>query len=240
MNIKDISAKIAKSVEAAFSNEKFTKKVELKKERTEYVEANVPDLEIKVIAEAWEVGQELFIEGEEGDVMLAPAGEYVLDNGATLTVDEEGLITNIEGEVSTEEPEEEMAKKKEEEMAKTPVTQAELEKAMTAVTETITNTLLAHFKDQAKKNVKQSEEDKKKDKEKVEQSEIQKAKIEALKDLHANRRKKLKQKETKKDAITQFNEQFDKNEKDRFQFPFRNGTQERASKLLEDFDFAEN
>ena len=63
----------------------------------------------------FEVGQELYVITEEGEEVLAPAGEHTSESGIVITVDEAGIITGVhhpdeEGEGSLEASEEEMAK----------------------------------------------------------------------------------------------------------------------------------
>ena len=74
--------------------------------KTEMAEATVADTGIIVRAESWEPGQAVVaVEvGEEGETETAmPEGSYVLDNGATLVIDENSTITEvIEAEVEVE------------------------------------------------------------------------------------------------------------------------------------------
>lgn len=61
----------------------------------------------KVMAESFEVGQAVFVIAEDGSQVPAPAGEHTLQSGATIVVDEAGIITEVK-EVETEEVETEM------------------------------------------------------------------------------------------------------------------------------------
>jgi len=73
---------------------------------------------------AFAVGDDLFVETEDGETVQAPTGEHELESGIVVTVDEEGKITGIkrpgeEGEGSLE--------SSEEEMSETPAEKTELE-----------------------------------------------------------------------------------------------------------------
>lgn len=212
---------ITDKVKALFSED--TKKIELKKERTEYAEATVEETGVVLIAEAFEVGQEVYVEGEEGDVMLVPAGEYLLSNGQTITVTEEGVIEKIDGEAKS--PEDEEAAKEELSDDDKPVTRKEFSTLMSSVTEMMERvaTRLEEVKkapkDAEKKEVKQTAEEK----------------IEALKLAHVEKRKKIEQKVTKKpDGMEQFmqDEEFGAR-----RVQYRNDTHQRVADSFKDFDF---
>ena len=67
-------------------------------------------------ADAFEVGNEVFIVNEEDKIAL-PVGEYVLENGQILVVEEEGLIKEMKSENNEEEEiEVEAEEEKKEEM----------------------------------------------------------------------------------------------------------------------------
>lgn len=67
-------------------------------------------------ADAFEVGNEVFIVNEEDRIAL-PVGEYVLENGQILVVEEEGLIKEMKSENNEEEEiEVETEEEKKEEM----------------------------------------------------------------------------------------------------------------------------
>ena len=67
-------------------------------------------------ADAFEVGNEVFIVNEEDRIAL-PVGEYVLENGQILVVEEEGLIKEMKSENNEEEEiEVEAEEEKKEEM----------------------------------------------------------------------------------------------------------------------------
>ena len=67
-------------------------------------------------ADAFEVGNEVFIVNEEDRIAL-PVGDYVLENGQILVVEEEGLIKEIKSENNEEEEiEVEAEEEKKEEM----------------------------------------------------------------------------------------------------------------------------
>ena len=63
--------------------------------------------EATIEAEIFEAGQPVMIVNEDERIPL-PVGEYLLDNGMTLVVEEEGVIASV-GEKSAEENEEEVA-----------------------------------------------------------------------------------------------------------------------------------
>lgn len=75
-------------------------KVELSVEETQeqtntYASAQVVDSDTIIGVEGeWEVGKNAFIITEEENIQ-APEGQYILDNGFTIVVDENGMITDI-------------------------------------------------------------------------------------------------------------------------------------------------
>jgi len=86
-------------------------------------------------AEAWEIGEAVFIVTEDGNVPL-PEGTYALEDGTSLVVEEEGVIASVG---SAEAPEEETAEDKaaEVEQSEEPtfVTRADLEAALAPILE---------------------------------------------------------------------------------------------------------
>jgi hypothetical protein len=234
---KELQALIAKKVAAVFSGEKegetkTPKIVELKKAREEYAEAMVPDIDIKLIAEAWEEGQEVYVEGEtEGEVMLAPEGEYVLDNGLTITVNDEGVITNVEGELQENG---EGEGEGEEMSADKPVTQKQLTEAMEALGTTIIEALMKAEEPENKQEKKgKTEQKEQKSEKKTETKMSAQDKVEALKKAHLAKRKKIKQKQDKKpDGMAQFMESEEKD----FRHKYRNPAQRRVAENLKDYE----
>lgn len=71
-----------------------------------------------LIADKWEAGAEVFIMGEEEDKIPVPVGEYELEDGMMLVVEEEGVIGAIK-EASEEEEEEVVEEEVEEVEAET-------------------------------------------------------------------------------------------------------------------------
>lgn len=68
-----------------------------------------------LIAESWEAGAEVFIMGEDEDKIPVPVGEYMLEDGMMLVVEEEGVIKEMK-EMEEEEEEEEVEQKDVEEV----------------------------------------------------------------------------------------------------------------------------
>ena len=90
-----------------------TENTEEKKEAM--AEAVVKDTGITITADAFEVGNTVTTVTEEGDAIAIPEGSYELEDGTIITVDAEGVITEV---VAAEVEEVEVEDKKEEEMAK--------------------------------------------------------------------------------------------------------------------------
>jgi len=80
-------------------------KVELEEtkevEEVKLAQMKLADGDVTIEAESFEAGQTVFIVNEDERVAL-PVGEYTLDDGSVLVVEEEGLIASI-GEPQTEE-----------------------------------------------------------------------------------------------------------------------------------------
>lgn len=128
--IENITAKVV----SIFADEPKADAKEEKKEKL-MVEAVVKDTGITVSADAWEVGNAVTTVTEEGDTIAIPEGSYELENGAVLTVDADGVITEIvevetEVEVEAEKKEEDMAAEKKEPVY---ITETELAAAMEPV-----------------------------------------------------------------------------------------------------------
>ena len=58
----------------------------------------------EIEAEAFEVGQQVFIKNEDGESIPLPVGDYILEDGQSLKVESEGVIESI-GEKEEEEEE---------------------------------------------------------------------------------------------------------------------------------------
>lgn len=71
--------------------------------------------EVQIEAESFEAGNEVFVIAEEDRVPL-PVGEYLLEDGRALVIEEEGVIASI-GEAQAEEPAEAEVVEEEQEMA---------------------------------------------------------------------------------------------------------------------------
>jgi len=62
-------------------------------------------------ADEWAVGVEVFVAGEDGEPMPLPEGVYTTNEGLVITVENEGVVANIEGgEAESEESQPEEAK----------------------------------------------------------------------------------------------------------------------------------
>lgn len=89
-------ASIVNKVKTMFADEIIEDEV------TEMAEATVVDSGILVRAESWEVGKPV-VAVVDGNEEIMPAGSFVLDNGATLVIAEDGTIAEvIEAEVEVE------------------------------------------------------------------------------------------------------------------------------------------
>lgn len=108
----------------------------IEEEETKMAEAVVADTGIIVRAESWEVGQPVVAVTDEGEEIM-PAGSYVLDNGVTLVIAEDGTIAEVIE--PTEEVEAKKDDEKEEMKAQNPtyVTQADFTAAMSEVTKAL-------------------------------------------------------------------------------------------------------
>ena len=105
-------------------------------------------------AESFEAGQSVFIVTEDERVAL-PIGEYKLENGSTLVVEEEGVIASV-----GESPAEEVAVEAEEEIIETEVPEAvapEVEAIVEAVVEVVAPAI-EEVKEELKKLKKKFEE----------------------------------------------------------------------------------
>jgi hypothetical protein len=63
----------------------------------------------EIEAEAFEVGQQVFIKNEDGESIPLPVGDYILEDGQSLKVESEGVI----GSIGEKEEEEEVEAKEE-------------------------------------------------------------------------------------------------------------------------------
>lgn len=68
------------------------------------------------VAEKFEGGNEVFIQAEDEQKIPVPAGEYMMEDGQTLVVKEDGLIDEIRDAEEKEEEDEEMGYEDKEEM----------------------------------------------------------------------------------------------------------------------------
>jgi len=105
--MSNIIEQIQSRVKALFADEVVEEKM--------MVEAVVKDTGITIKADAWEVGQVVTTTTEEGDEIAMVEGTYEVEDGTILTIDSDGIITEIvnieeetEVEVETEKVDEEM------------------------------------------------------------------------------------------------------------------------------------
>ena len=188
------------------------------KEKTEMAEATMEDGTV-VTAEAFEVGQELFLKTDVGDFVVAPAGEYVLSDGMVLTVDDLGLITEVVA-IEAAEPEAEQDKKDEKKG------EFATKKDLEDLSQKMLAALGAMSTAMAKAINPKTEEKKEMDVE-------LKARIEAAKSEFSDRRKKITdKKDEKKDepASAQAKE---------FRHVHVNPNRSRVQENMKDFDFAQ-
>lgn len=112
-NAKDILARVydivmGKEVEAPKVEAEATPEVV----ETELAQVKTADGEAIFDAEAFEVGQNVFIVTEEGNIPV-PAGMYTLEEGMMISVDENGVIVEVKTEGEEEEVEAGYDKKEE-------------------------------------------------------------------------------------------------------------------------------
>ena len=86
------------------TSKKTSKKTKLETQEVKLAQATLKNGTV-IESESFEVGQEVFIITEDDKVAL-PVGEYELEDGETLVVEEEGIIASIA--VAEEAPEEEV------------------------------------------------------------------------------------------------------------------------------------
>ncbi len=101
MNAKEVLNKLKEKL--SLSDEKVEVKFE-----TQMLEGG----EVSIEAESFEAGNEVFVIAEEDRIPL-PVGEYVLEDGRALVIEEEGVIASI-GEAQAEEVEEEVVEEEQE------------------------------------------------------------------------------------------------------------------------------
>src|SRR5210317_528733 len=118
-NAKDILARVydivmGKEVEAPKVEAEATPEVV----ETELAQVKTADGEAIFDAEAFEVGKNVFIVTEEGNIPV-PAGMYTLEEGMMISVDENGVIVEVktEGEEEVEAGYDKKEEMEEEEMA---------------------------------------------------------------------------------------------------------------------------
>src|SRR5210317_1236886 len=112
-NAKDILARVydivmGKEVEAPKVEAEATPEVV----ETELAQVKTADGEAIFDAEAFEVGKNVFIVTEEGNIPV-PAGMYTLEEGMMISVDENGVIVEVKTEGEEEEVEAGYNKKEE-------------------------------------------------------------------------------------------------------------------------------
>ena len=108
--MKDAKEILNRVYEIVMGKEEPTTKVELAQQKT-------ADGAAVLEAEAFEIGQAVFIVTEEGNIPV-PMGEYMLEEGLKIEVDEQGVIVEVstEGAETTEEVVEEVVEAKDEPM----------------------------------------------------------------------------------------------------------------------------
>ena len=60
---------------------------------------------IYTTAESWEAGVDIYVVNDEGEEIPVPAGEYVLEDGTVIIVEEAGVVAEINAKKDEEEPE---------------------------------------------------------------------------------------------------------------------------------------
>ena len=108
--MKDAKEILNRVYEIVMGKEEPATKVELAQQKT-------ADGAAVLEAEAFEIGQAVFIVTEEGNIPV-PIGEYMLEEGLKIEVDEQGVIVEVstEGAETTEEVVEEVVEAKDEPM----------------------------------------------------------------------------------------------------------------------------
>jgi uncharacterized protein YuzE len=100
--MKDAKEILSRVYEIVMGKEELTTKVELAQVKT-------ADGAAVLEAEAFEIGNAVFIVTEEGQIPV-PTGEYTLEEGLKIKVDEQGVIVEVETEGAEEVAEEVEAK----------------------------------------------------------------------------------------------------------------------------------
>ena len=100
--MKDAKEILSRVYEIVMGKEEPTTKVELAQIKT-------ADGQAVLEAEAFEIGNAVFIVTEEGQIPV-PTGEYMLEDGMKIKVDEQGVIVEVETEGAEEVAEEVEAK----------------------------------------------------------------------------------------------------------------------------------
>jgi hypothetical protein len=137
MSKKTLVETIVEQVKAIFNSDE---------KKTDMATAKLEDGQ-EVTAEAFEVGKELMIVTPEGDYVLAPAGEYKLEDGTVITVDEAGLMTAI---TPGEAPAEAKDETKKEDMSQY-VTKSDLKEMTNGILQVLTEMSKQIKKDEPKK-----------------------------------------------------------------------------------------
>lgn len=224
---EDVLSKVKKALNLSEEDKKKIEKFE---------EATVKETGAVIAAESFEVGEQLYLKTEEGDFIIAPDGEYELEDGRVVVVTSsedagEGVISEVR-EAEGGETEEEMKRKeddmKKEEQKAAYVKKDEFEKAnketleaISALGELIATKFSAEEKKEEKKDVKMSEEDE--------------AKLLALKQQLSEQKKRKKVQQKKEEGETGLPEP-----KQKYAYPHQNLTMNRASESLANFDFEQS
>lgn len=80
------------------------------KEEVNYAEATLEDgTVIMTSAEEWVEGVDVFVLNDEGEQIAVPAGEYALNDGRVLVVEEDGIVASITEATNEAEEETEMS-----------------------------------------------------------------------------------------------------------------------------------
>ncbi len=144
-------------------------------------------------AESFEAGQSVFIVTEDERVAL-PIGEYKLEDGSTLIVEEEGVIASISAETQAEEEEEEVKVEAEDEVIETEVPEEiapEVEAIVEAVVEVIAPAI-EEVKEELKKLKKKFEDSYEKKEDKEEKKEEMSKKFKHSPERRASKKQEIK------------------------------------------------
>ncbi len=117
------ATEIISSIKEVLQLSSEEKVAEQTQEETQEVKLEERKLEngTMLIAEKWEAGAEVFIVGEEEEKIAVPVGEYELEDGMVLRVEEEGIIAEVKEKEAEEEVEEEEVEEEVEAEAEAPM-----------------------------------------------------------------------------------------------------------------------